>query len=373
MKKKKKNRTFKKWAGRIHLWLGLLTGIIVFIVAITGCIYVFHDEIKDAIYDYRFVEKQEGSYLPPSQIKKNVQQMYPGTTDDFVLYSGSDRPVAVYGVYEETPFYYYLNPYTGEFLYAQDFTKDFFEIVKALHMYLLLPQEIGRQVVGISTLIFILMMITGIILWWPKKLKNLKKNLKVKWNARWRRINYDLHNITGFYIHILAIIVAITGLYFSYEWVSDGVYYLGNLGKDVATDHHIEEIEQKQRISAAPIDVAFYETIELAPGNDMYFVWTEGEDHPVVTGAYPESLDYDHQSNFYFHPQTAELLQEQTYESKSTGLKLQEMSYGIHTGQYFGMTGKIVAFILSLCVASLPVSGFIVWWGRKNRVKHLTR
>lgn len=373
MKKKKKKNSLKKWAGKIHLWLGLITGLIVLIVALTGCIYVFHDEIKDAIYDYRFVEEQSTEYLAPSKIKNLVQEKYPGTTDDFVIYSGKNRPVAVYGLHEETPYYYYLNPYTGEFLYAQDFTTDFFEIIKSLHMYLLLPQDIGRQIVGISTIIFILMLITGIILWWPKKLKNLKKSLKIKWNARWRRLNYDLHNISGFYLHILAIIVAITGLYFSYEWVSDGIYYLGNLGEDVETDHHIENIEKKKPISKDPVDVAFYETMELAPNHEMYFVWTEGEDHPVVTGAYTESLDYDHQSNYYYHPQTGELLQKQPYESKSTGLKLQEMSYGIHTGQYFGMVGKIVAFILSLFVASLPVTGFVIWWGRKNRMKHLTR
>lgn len=373
MKKKKKNTTLKKWAGRIHLWLGLITGIIVFIVAITGCIYVFHDEIKDAIYDYRFVEEKQVAFMPPSKIKQVVQQKYPGATDDFVLYTGKDRPVAVFGLHEEIPYYFYLNPYTGKFLYAQNFNKDFFEIVKSLHMYLLLPEEIGRQVVGISTLIFILMLITGIILWWPKKLKNLKKSLKVKWSARWRRLNYDLHNISGFYLHILAIIVAITGLYFSYEWVADSIYYVGNLGEDVESDHHVEDIEQKTPISENPVDIAFYETMELLPNNDMYFVWTEGDHHPVVTGVYPESLDYDHQSNYYFHPQTAELLQSQPYNSKSTGLKLQEMSYGIHTGQYFGMAGKIIAFILSLFVASLPVTGFMVWWGRKNRMKHLTR
>ena len=373
MKNKKFKKNLKYWAGRVHLWLGLLTGIVVLIVALTGCIYVFHDEIKDAIHDYRFVQEEQTLYLQPSKIKEIVQENYPGTTDDFVIYTGKDRPVAVYGVYEETPYYFYVNPYTGEFLYAQDFTKDFFEIVKALHMYLLLPPTIGKQIVGASTLIFILMLITGVILWWPKKLKTLRKSLSVKWNSRWRRINYDLHNVSGFYLHILAIIVAITGLYFSYEWVSDGLYFVGNFGQDVESDHHIEDIVHKPRISEDPVDIAFYETIQLEPTNDMYFVWTEGDHHPVVTGAYPKSLHFDHQSNYYFHPQTGELLQSQPYANKSTGMKIQEMSYGIHTGQFFNLPGKIIAFILSLFVASLPISGFLIWWGRKNRMKHLVK
>lgn len=372
-KKKKKNTFLKRWAGRLHLWLGLITGLIVLIVAITGCIYVFHDEIKDAVFDWRKVEVQDEQYYPPSKIREAVTKRFPGATSDFVIYTGKDRPVAVYGIYEKDPYYFYFNPYSGEFLYAQNFTEDFFEIIKALHMYLLLPPEIGKQIVGISTLIFIFMMITGIILWWPKKMKNLKNSFKIKWDARWKRLNYDLHNISGFYIHILAIIIAITGLNFSYEWVSEGIYYFGNLGERVEGDQHIENIERKPVIAEDPMDIAFYKTHEARPGEEMYFVWTEGEDHPIVTGAYPESLDFDHQSNYYFHPQTAQLLQSHPYEIKSPGMKLQEMSYGLHTGQYFGMTGKIIAFLLSLFVASLPVTGFMIWWNRKNRIKHLGR
>ena len=370
MKKKRKN-TLKKWAGRLHLWLGLITGIIVFIVAVTGCIYVFHDEIKDMVYDWRTVEVQDKAYMAPSQIRKNVSDRFPGATNDFLIYAGKDRPVAVYGTYEKDPYYFYYDPYSGKFLYAQNFREDFFEIIKAIHMYLLLPTAIGKQVVGISTLIFILMMVTGIILWWPKKLKNFRKNLKIKWKARWRRVNYDLHGISGFYIHILAIIIAITGLNFSYEWVSDGIKFAGNLGHEYDSDEVMEHVEPEEETVKNAVDIAFFRTMELKPGEDMYFVWDLGEGHSIATGTYPNSLNYDHQSNFYFHPDTAELLQTHYYDEKSNGMKLQEMSYGIHTGQYFGMAGKIIAFIASLFVAALPVTGFIVWYGRKNRKKHL--
>lgn len=373
MKKKKRYNALKKWAGRLHLWLGLITGLIVFIVAVTGCIYVFQDEIKDVVHDWRIVKVEERRFIAPSEIRDNVKDLYPNGTDNFVIYSGKDRPVSVYSVNGEKQYYLHFNPYSGEFLHAQDFSTDFFDIVRNLHMYLLLPETIGRQIVGISTIIFILMLVTGIILWWPKKIKQLKNSLKIKWNARWRRVNYDLHNVSGFYLHIIAVIIAITGLYFSYEWVSDGLYQLGNLGKEYESDKVVEIVEPKAPISGNPIDIAFYETIELIPGQDMYFVWDNGKDLPITTGAYPTSLNFDHQSNFYFHPQTAELLQTHFYSEKSPGMKLQEMSYGIHTGQYFGLTGKIIAFIVSFFVASLPVTGFMIWWGRKNRMKHLVK
>ncbi len=374
MKNKRKHSVLKKWAGRIHLWLGLITGLIVFVVAITGCIYVFQDEIKDQVFDWRKVEPKNISYVPPSSLRSSVSERFPGASNAFVIYSGKNRPASVYGVFEETEYYFHFNPYTGEFLHAQNFNEDFFDIVRRLHMYLLLPKEIGRQIVGISTLIFILMLITGVVLWWPKKFRNLKQSLKFKLKGRWRRINYDLHNVSGFYIHIIAFIIAVTGLYFSYDWVSEGLYKLGNLGREYKSDKVVQEVAPAESLSSKnPIDVAFYKSIELIPEQDMYFVWDNGENSPISTGAYPKSLNFDHQSNFYFHPQTAELLQTHYYSEKSPGMQLQEMSYGLHTGQYFDLPGKIIVFIAGIFVASLPITGFLVWYGRKNRLAHLTK
>ena len=371
---KKSKNLWKLWAGRIHLWLGLLTGIIVFIVAVTGCIYVFHDEIKDVVYDWRKVEVENKQFVAPSELKRNIAEKFPQASSDFLLYPGRDRPAMVFGRSEGEEFYFYLNPYSGEFLAFQNLHENFFDIVLHLHMYLLLPEDIGKQVIGISTIIFVIMLITGVILWWPKKLKNLRRSLKIKWNSRWRRLNYDLHNISGIYLHLLALVIAITGLTFSYEWVDESVYYLGNLGTSPSSDQVITRIDAiSEETSENPLDKAFYKSLELTPEDEMHFVWLQAKNSPIVAGSYPKALHYDHQSNFYYHPKTGKLLQEQYYTDKSSGLKLQEMNYGLHTGQYFGMVGKIIVFLASLFVAALPITGFMIWWGRKNRVKHLTR
>ncbi|NIR64253.1 MAG: PepSY domain-containing protein, partial [Aliifodinibius sp.] len=59
--------SLKKIIGKIHLWLGLATGLVVFVVAITGCIYCFEQEITSLYDDYKYVEPQEASFIPPSQ------------------------------------------------------------------------------------------------------------------------------------------------------------------------------------------------------------------------------------------------------------------------------------------------------------------
>ena len=367
----KKKNTIKKWAGRIHLWLGLASGLIVFIVAITGCIFVFQDEIQDVAYSWRKVSVKDQSFIEPSILFEKTKGIFPKATSTFIRYNTKDRPAQVYAVNDKIPYYLYFDPYSGKLTHVQNLKKDFFIIVEYLHMQLLLPEAIGTQITGISTLVFVVMLMTGIILWWPKKRKHLASSLKVKWGAKWRRINYDLHRTAGVYAAIIALILAITGLGFSYEWVNDGLYVVGNLGRNYPEDQNLPEIGEKlDQVSKSALDLAFEKTRERMPKSAMYFVFDQGKAKPILTGAYPDEMAYDHQSNFYFHPKTGKLLKTVYYNDKSPGLKLQEMKYGLHTGQYFGLPGKIIAFIASLFVAGLPVTGFLVWWGRRNKKKN---
>lgn len=338
------------------------------IVALTGSIFVFHNEIQDLTQHWRKVTPRDEAFVPPSRLLENVRMKFPGADAGMVVYQNRERPAHVVTTIDNTFYNIYFNPYSGEITHIQNLEKDFFLFIEDLHMHLLLPDHIGKQIVGISTIIFIIMLGTGIILWWPKKRKNLKKNLKIKWDARWRRVNYDWHRTTGFYISFLALFMAITGLSFSYEWVHESFYAIGNFGKDYPEDEVSPEILNiTDKVPANALDLSLSQTLKLMPESGMYFVWDQGIKAPIVTGAYPDALEFDHQSNFYFHPQSGELLRKHFYAEKSNGLKLQEMSYGLHTGQYFGLTGKIIAFFASLFVAGLPVSGFMIWWGRRNK------
>ncbi|APS40112.1 PepSY-associated TM helix domain-containing protein [Salegentibacter sp. T436] len=366
MQKKTKNKGLKKWIAKLHLWLGLGSGLIVFIVAVTGCIFVFHDEIKDITRDYRKVASQESTFVAPSKLQNKTKSLFPEAQPGMVVYQGRDRSAFVYSVIDEVPHHIYFNPYSAEFLQKENLEDDFFLIVEDLHMHLWLPEKIGKQVVGISTLIFVFMLISGIVLWWPKKRKNFKKRLQIRWDAKWRRVNYDWHSITGLYISLLALFIAIMGLSFSYEWMNHGLYDLANLWQEKPEDRLNIQIEDAE-YSENALDIAIVETLKQRPEDEMFFVWEQGGSAPITTGSYPEALDYDHQSNFYFHPETGELLKNHEYSAKSTGMKLQEMTFGLHTGQYFDLPGKIIAFFLSLFVAALPVSGFMIWFGRRNK------
>jgi len=211
-------------------------------------------------------------------------------------------------------------------------------------------------------------MITGIILWWPKRKTDRKRSFTVKWNGRWKRVNYDLHNVLGFYATAIALLLAITGLAISFDWVNKGIYAAANLGRDHAIERIIPKSDTTMVKENSPvIDQAFAESRALSPHAEMFLITDDaGKSSPISITAYAQSLHYGQSDFYYFDRYSGKLLKQLPYAQKSPGMKLNDMNYDLHVGQAMGLFGKILAFLASLICASLPVTGFIIWLGKKK-------
>lgn len=367
--------TVKKLIGKLHLWLGLTSGLIVFIIAVTGCLYAFKDEIQDLTQPYRFTEQQDQAFLPPSRIQEIAENVLPGRHAHSVIYANNGHSAEVI-FYEPEPLFYqsiFMNPYTGEVLKVKDMNAGFFRFILNGHFYLWLPPAIGQPVVASATLIFLVMVITGMILWWPKSRNGRKQRFTIRWSARWRRKNYDLHNVLGFYVTWVAIILAVTGLVWGFEWFRDAVYYTAGGEKSLifeepvsgpatptVTDQtHAVDILWERMKAAYPAA----ETIE------MHF--PVDENSTILAAINPDASTYWQIDYIYFDQYT---LQEVSadhiwdrFDSATVADQLMRMNYDIHVGAILGLPGKILAFFASLIVASLPVTGFMLWLGRRNK------
>jgi uncharacterized iron-regulated membrane protein len=367
---------FKKVILFCHRWLGFISGLVVFIVSITGCIFCFQDEILDAMHSYRTVENTGKPYVQPSQLVATVKKAFPNASADYIYYFGAERPAGVLANMGKDGFeYVFLNPYTGKITYHEKPQTNFFIIVEYIHLYLLLPPAIGKWVVGVSVIIFMLIMITGLILWWPKRKSDRKRGFTIKWGGRWRRVNYDLHNVLGFYATAIAIILSITGLAIAFEPVSKAIYNTANVGKDITYNEEVTEPKsdslKRSGIAKQPvIDLAFAYTRKQAPDAEMFLIHNDPAlSGAIGVGAYAKSMHYSHATGFEFDKYNGKLLKAYIYEKKSPGLKLNEMNYDIHVGQIGGITTKIIAFLASLICASLPITGFIIWLGKRKKSK----
>src|SRR5690606_39818843 len=95
---------------------------------------------------------------------------------------------------------------------------------------------------------------------------------------------------------------------------------------------------------------------------------------PVSANANPDDETYWKLDYRYYDQYTLEELPVDhiygRYHEASAADKLMRMNYDIHTGAILGLPGKFLVFFASLLCASLPVTGFVIWWGRSNKKKH---
>lgn len=378
--KKDKNKTLKYWIGRVHLWLGLSSGLIVFIIAITGCIYAFQAEISDALQDYRFVEVQNRAVLEPSVLKKIGEETLPDKHMHAILYAKPGRAARVIYYNLEPEYYYivYVNPYTGEVLKVSDEFATFFRFILDGHFYLWLPHEIGQPVVATATLVFVVMLISGLVLWWPRKNGASKQRFSVKWDARWRRRNYDLHNVLGFYSMAVALILALTGLVWGFEWFANGVHTVAGGERSMLFLEPQSDSLQTYQGDKPAIDVLYHRMRAENPRAEVLEVHVpESKQSSIEVAINPDADTYWKADYRYFDQYTMKEIEVDHLYGKladnALGDKLIRMNYDIHTGAVIGLPGKILAFCASLIVASLPVTGFCIWYGRRRKAKAETR
>ncbi|WP_062058879.1 PepSY-associated TM helix domain-containing protein [Aquimarina longa] len=369
----------KKIIFQVHKILGLATGVVVFIVAITGCCWTFKDEIESLYSDYKTIEAQDTTILTPTEAKVLAKEIFPNKTVHGTIFGKSDEVIEVIFYDIEPEFYQsiFINPYSREIIHIKDHLSGFFAFVLKGHVRLWLPRAIGEEIVGVSILLFIIILISGFIIWLPKKSKNLKQRLKFSWKktTRWKRKNFDLHSILGFYVCSLALILALTGLVMSYDWFQKTVYL--SFGGDKNPTFLIPKNETQKALTSTstfPIDRLLIKLKDENPNAksfEIHYPYSKS-DCIYVEVTNSNGLYYD--SDFLFFDQNT--LKEITsntiygrYENTKIADKILRMNYDIHIGAIGGITGKIIAFLVSLLTASLPLTGVLLWYGRNYKKK----
>lgn len=369
----------KQFFRQLHMLLGLASGLVVFIVGITGCCWVFQEEITHWIDGDRSVPTQELPFISLTKAKEIAQAIHPDKTIHGTLIKHAKDPIEVI-FYEAEPEFYqsvYLNPYTGEVLDQKDHRAGFFWFVLRGHLYLWLPQSIGTHVMSYGTMIFVIMLITGIVLWWPKNKKARKQRFKFNWKpkTKWKRKNFDLHSVVGFYVSALALVISFSGLIMAFGWI----YYMTYLswGGDKAPQFIIPNnetaVEEGAQLTSR-IDELYPLLVKQFPNHEsMEFHYPHADSASIyVEVSHQAGVYYNSDYRFYDQYTLKEVATPGiygTYAHASLADKVIRMNYDIHVGAIGGITGKIIAFIVSLIAASLPVTGFLLWWGRNMKKK----
>jgi uncharacterized iron-regulated membrane protein len=410
MKEEKEKGTWKSVRGlfnTIHLWLGVGSGLIIFLVCLSGTVYTFSSEIqKRTDSDLYNVEiAGDSKRLPAAQLISNLlDSVKGGVVQSIVIPSdasgsyqitvgkaeekkkpeqdkkenndrteakgkkeGAQKPPA--GRARGTT--YFVNPYTGAILGTNETsTSAFFMFMFRLHRWLLLDMEIGRPIVGVATLIFVVMIISGWIIWFPKKIKNWRQGLRIKTSANWKRVNHDLHSALGLYASLFLFVMALTGLTWSFEWYKKGFVNMFSATEKKAEAPQFKSeytsVSEKATVEALLSDV---ETALPYAGDTRMTLPSDSSGVVNVSKTRNAFFATSVGDKIMLDQYTGSVLNRDLFSNKPFGDQVVASIKAIHVGSFNGTFSKIIYFIACLIGTSLPVTGVIIWINKLRKKK----
>lgn len=370
---------------RWHFYAGLLVLPFLITLSITGALYLFRDEIDTAYHaDLKRVEVQQTETIAPSQMIANATAAYPG---DAVKVTTPAAPNLSTEITVKTDagekLAVYVDPYTGQVLGSLPDRGTIMWTIRTLHS-LKFFGPIARGLIEIAAGWSILLVGTGIYLWWPRGQKGGVVSVRATPKRRvfWR----DLHAVTGLFVGGFIVFLAITGMPWSNvwggkvnEWANGSNFgYPSGVRVDVPmSDQKLAEVskttwslEQAQvpesstaAGNAIGIDraIAIFDDLGLHAG---YAVNIPGDPSGVYTGSvYPNDLSQ--QRVVHLDQYSGEPLIDMSYADYGPGGKWLEFGINTHMGQQFGPLNQWLFVVVCLAIITLSVSAAVMWWKRR--------
>lgn len=434
--KKSRWEKIRHLAQDIHLYMGLTCGLVIIAVCFSGTVYVYNTEATEMAAPHLYnVKPHPGAILlPVATLTEKVNKAAGAPVVSMKI------PADPYRTYQFTVkkkendkgrfgTTYMVNPYTGEIVGSskeESRTKRFMSNMFSLHRWLLLDKiespvfksvtnrELGSIITGTATILFTLGCITGMIIWFPNKVRNWRQGLKIKWNANWKRVNHDLHNTLAFYSLIFLLIMGLTGPQWSFEWYRTGLQKaLGTYQPKKAEaggprgiaqnsegrpESRIREVssadtlpggEQKsssrterkgkresEHIAVPLLKIEDYlktADTELPYRGDYMLSLPAGAQAPLTitktrTGFFAPAAG----DKLTLDAQSAQALKKEIFREKPFNERVAGSIKALHVGNVYGGFTKLLYFLACLVATSLPVTGTLIWLNKLKKKRKRT-
>ena len=378
----------RKFFNDIHLWLGLSSGLIVIAVCFSGTIYVWNTELTEASAPHLYtVDVPAGaSRLAPDSLFQKIKDSSKASIISVVVPASPSRTYQFVTRKEgenSRGITYYANPYTGVITgtsLEKTGTKEFMSTMFSLHRWLLLDKidkrELGSTITGWATIIFTLGCITGLIIWFPQKLKAWKQGLKIKFGGNWKRTNHDLHNSLAFYALFFLLLMGLTGPQWSFEWYRTGMQKTLGTYKPKEAGKPGEAKKEKGKKTDTTAAPALLTLQAYASAADKALPY-EGDYTFTLPVDKASTLTISKNTRGFFAPAAADRLtmdvatasvkKKDIFREKPFNERVAGSIKAIHVGNVYGTFTKIIYFLACLIATSLPITGTLIWWNKLKK------
>lgn len=340
----------------LHRWAGLTLGIIIFVVAVTGSSLVFENDI-DAVLnsDLAFAKTAGPSRVSLNAAVEAIRKAFPDDppTGIRVVPLGFRVENRAIDVSLKSGLAAYVNPTTGEVLGKRS-REGFARFLHLVHTRLVAGQT-GEYIVGAVTAVTFLMSLSGLYLWWPRKVFSLKKT------GSWRRTNLDLHHVLGLYSALVMIVITLSGVIIAFETFTDPMLRkldskpapLSDQASTPIEGGHPITVDEAVRLANAALPGAVTTSINLPPpGKAVYRALMK----------FPEDRTPAGRSRVAIDQWNGQVLQKINTREAEMGTAINNLKRSLHTGDIFGWPTQLLYFVASLMVAGQVITGFLMWW-----------
>lgn len=402
-KSTKKNTAWqktRKFFNDIHLWTGLISGIIIVAVCLSGTMYTYNTELREwaAPHLHRVEKPANSTRLPADLIIEKVSKAAGGRVSAISIphdpYRTYQLTVRSKGDKSRFGTSYYVNPYNGEITgdsNEKSAVGEWMGYMFSLHRWLLLDKieepiigdlpnrTLGSYLTGTATILFTLGVLTGMVIWVPKRVKNWKQGLRIKWGGSWKRTNHDLHNTLAFYSLIILFLMGITGPQWSFPWYRTALQKSLGTYKEaptltMAAEDQKASVPKLEQATPGPANLLPIETyleeadLVLPYPGDYRVSLPENAGKPVeisknrVGFFAPAAGD-----KVSLNASTSAIISTDIFREKPFNERIAGSIKALHLGNIYGQFSKLLYFMACLIATSLPVTGTLIWLNKMKK------
>jgi uncharacterized iron-regulated membrane protein len=386
-------RTVWRW----HFYAGLFCIPFVLWLATTGTIFLFKPQIErflDRPYDHLSIE---GRVSANQQAQAAVAAVPGSTLDAYELPRTSTSAAQILVDKGEQQFRVYVHPQTAQILHVVNEDMRLEKVIFRLHGELLMG-NFGSAIVELAASWAVIMIVTGLYLWWPRNLRGLGGVLYPRLRQGQRIFWRDIHAVTGIYVSFFALFLLFTGLPWAKSWGSylKAWRYMSNghaMHQDWTTSTSEELAARAARTGAGMKNMPEMNAGEHASHGHHAHHGIDGPDaykpldrmiavvaplrlaYPVLISppirqggdwtAKSDTQDRPLRVDLVLDPVTGAILKRTDFRSRPWLDRVIGIGIAAHEGQLFGLANQFVSLFTTIGLVTLSLSGFILWWRRR--------
>ena len=345
----------------LHLYTGLIAGIFLVLLSVTGSFMVFEDEIDRALNPKLTWVQPGDKRLSLTEMKSSLEAKYPGRT--VVGLSILARNDIAWGAALESrtsqdPLNLAFNQFTGDVLGSDSDRNKFVGYVHDFHLRLMMGNS-GGSIVSLAAVLLLFLSLSGIVLWWPRKL------LTVNWRGQTKQLNFELHQALGIYLSLFLLIFATTAIVI--HWENEAT----RLANRITNSANLPDSPRPQALTPKVPTLSPDRLLSIAesavPGAHATWILLVG--NPVrIAMKYPEDRTPSGRTNVYIDAYSGLVVYQLNSRTGPLGYRIVKLwNREIHTGDIGGLPTRILVCVLSLMLPVMVVTGPLIWWNRRRR------